>query len=119
MNQLSSWGMTDASICEHLPFHARAVARAPASPGVYLLYRRHRLIYIGLAAAGETIRDHLRSHLSGQRGSCTQSATEFNYEAAQDAVSLYRHYLAVNYGATGGLLPDCNEPYLSVPTYRA
>jgi hypothetical protein len=46
-------------IGEHLPFHARNVTRAPAAPGVYLLYRSHRLIYIGIAAAGATIRERL------------------------------------------------------------
>jgi hypothetical protein len=93
---------------EHVPFHARHVAEAPASPGVYLLYCGHRLIYIGLATEGATIRDLLRHHLCGGGGACTRSATEFDYEASGDAVQLYRHYVAVYLDATGGLLPDCN-----------
>jgi hypothetical protein len=94
---------------EHVAFHGRSVAQAPEAPGVYLLYRGHRLVYIGLAAAGATIRRSLRQHLRGEGGPCTQSATEFDYEASAEPVALYRHYLAVYLDATGGLLPDCNE----------
>jgi hypothetical protein len=98
-----------AQLGEHVPFVPRSVAEAPASPGVYLLYRAHRLIYIGLAAAGATIQERLRYHLRGGGGPCTRSATEFDYETSADPVPLYRHYVAVYLDATGGLLPDCNE----------
>jgi hypothetical protein len=97
-----------ARVGEQMAFHARSVGEAPAAPGVYLLYRGHRLIYIGLAAAGSTIRERLRDHLRGAGGACTRSATEFGYEESADPVSLYRKYLAVYLDATGGLLPDCN-----------
>ena len=97
-----------ARIGEHIPFQARNVAEVPAAPGVYLLYRGHRVVYIGLAAAGATIRERLRFHLRGAGGACTRAATEFDYEPSADPVSLYRHYLAVYLDATGGLLPDCN-----------
>jgi hypothetical protein len=98
-----------ARLGEHVPFVSRSVAEAPASPGVYLLYRGHRLIYIGLAAAGATIHERLRYHLRGDGGPCTRCATEFDYETSADPVALYRHYVAVYLDATGGLLPDCNE----------
>jgi hypothetical protein len=98
-----------AQLGEHVPFVPRSVAQAPASPGVYLLYRAHRLIYIGLAAAGATIQERLRYHLRGGGGPCTRSATEFDYEISADPFALYRHYVAVYRDATGGLLPDCNE----------
>jgi hypothetical protein len=94
---------------EHVPFHARDVDQAPASPGVYLLYRGHRLIYLGVAAGGATIRERLRYHLRGGGGACTRSATEFDCEASADALALYHHYIAVYLDATGGQLPDCNE----------
>jgi hypothetical protein len=94
---------------EQIPFDSRNVAEAPALPGVYLLYRHHRLIYIGLAAAGASIRERLQHHRRGHGGPCTQSATEFDYEASTDPVPLYRHYVAVYLDATGGLMPDCNE----------
>lgn len=101
--------MKAAAIGEHLPFDAHYVATAPAAPGVYLLYDRHRLIYIGLAAADATIRECLRHHLRGERGTCTGSATEFDYEASAEPLPLYGHYLSVYVEATGGLLPECNE----------
>lgn len=98
----------DARIGEHLPFDARSVAHAPAAPGVYLLYRGHRLIYIGVAAGGATIRACLRQHLRGERGRCTGSASEFDYEVSAAPLPLYRHYLGVYLETTAGLLPDCN-----------
>jgi hypothetical protein len=94
---------------ERVPFTPGNLAAVPASPGVYLLYRHHRLIYIGLAAAGGSIREDLRHHLRGAGGTCTRAATEFDYEISQDPVSLYRHYAAVYLDTTGGLLPECNE----------
>jgi hypothetical protein len=94
---------------EPIAFHARNVAEAPAVPGVYLLYRGHRVIYIGVAVAGTTIRERLRYHLRGGGGPCTHSATQFDYEGAADPLPLYGHYLAVYLEASGGLLPDCNE----------
>lgn len=98
-----------ARLGEHVPLDAHGVAAAPASPGVYLLYRGHRLIYIGLATANATIRQCLGHHLRGGGGPCTQSAAEFDYETSRDPLPLYRHYLAVYLHTTGGLLPDCND----------
>ena len=94
---------------EHLPFDARAIAQAPALAGVYLLYRGHRLIYLGLAARGATIRQCLDEHLRGERGPGTAAATEFDYETSAWARGLYRHYMATYMGATGGLMPECND----------
>lgn len=91
------------------PFVSRHVREAPASPGVYLLYRGHRLIYIGLAAAGATIRERLQHHLRGDGGRCTRSATEFDYEPSAEPIPLYRHYVAVYLGTSAGVLPECNE----------
>jgi hypothetical protein len=85
------------------------LASVPASQGVYLLYRHHRLIYIGLAAVGGSIREQLRHHLRGVGGACTRTATEFDYETSVDPVALYRHYVAVYLETSGGLLPECNE----------
>lgn len=93
----------------HLPLDARNVAGSPVSPGVYLLYRDDRLIYIGLAAAGATIRDRLQHHLRGGGGLCTRSATEFDCEASPDPVALYRRYVAAYLATGAGRMPDCNE----------
>ena len=98
-----------ARIGEHVPLEASNVAQAPALPGVYLLYRGHRLIYIGASANGGTIRQDLRRHLDGEGGPCTQRATEFDYEAAADPLPLYWLYVDIYREMTGGLLPDCNE----------
>ena len=93
---------------ERLPLTSGNLAAVPASPGVYLLYRHRRLIYIGLAASA-SIREQLRHHLRGAGGPCTRAATEFDYETSDDPVALYRHYIAVYLDASGGLLPECNE----------
>lgn len=97
------------SLLAHAPFISRHVDLAPPSPGVYLLYRNGRLIYIGLAAAGANIRERLRHHLRGDGGRCTRSATEFDYESSDEPILLYRHYVAVYLGTSAGALPACNE----------
>ena len=89
------------SLGEHAPFNARSVGEAPALPGVYLLYRGHRLIYIGLASAGSTIQECLQQHLCGESSASTSAATEFDYEISVAAPQLYRHYLAVYMTASG------------------
>ena len=94
---------------EHVAFTEQGVADAPAMPGVYLLYCQHRLIYIGLAPPGSTIRRCLAEHLRGERGACTAAATEFDYESSVCATRLYRHYMAIYLEATGGLIPECND----------
>jgi hypothetical protein len=94
---------------ERLAFIPANLGSAPASPGVYLLYRHHQLIYIGLAAGGANIREQLRQHLRGLGGPCTRAATEFDYETSSDPVALYRHYVAVYVDISGGVLPECNE----------
>jgi hypothetical protein len=97
------------SLLAHAPFVSRHVDAAPASSGVFLLYRSGRLIYIGLAGPGASIRECLRQHLRGEGGPCTRLANEFDYEASTDPVSLYRHYVAVYLGTSAGRLPDCNQ----------
>jgi hypothetical protein len=97
------------SLHAHAPFVSRHVDEAPASPGVFILYRRGRLVYIGLAGPGSSIRERLREHLLGRAGSCTRSATEFDFEASPYPVSLYRQYFAVYLGTSAGRLPECNE----------
>jgi hypothetical protein len=87
-------------------FHTAFVeALAPDTPGVYALYSGG-VIYYGRSDV--SVRDRLRSHLSGAEGSCTQNASEFNTEATYSAAAreeqLLREHLAW-YGA----LPRCNE----------
>jgi hypothetical protein len=93
------------------PFDARHVASAPLRAGVYLLYGGHRLIHIGIAAPGTTIRGELLRHLRGANAG-TRAATDFDCEASADPLALYQHYLAVYLDATGGVLPECHEARL-------
>jgi hypothetical protein len=61
---------------------------------VYLLYRGERLIHIGFAARGVTIRGELLRHLRGADPG-TRSATDFDCEPSASPQALYQHYLAV------------------------
>lgn len=91
------------------PFTDAAVEIAPASPGVYLLYRSGRLVYIGVAVNGSGLRQELESHLRGAYGGCTQAATAFLYELTADPIGLHRQYLRAHKAQYGGRLPACNE----------
>ena len=75
------------------PFDAHNVSEAPATSGVYFLYTGQRLVYIGVAANGATIRERLQHHLRGEDGTCREPATEFSYEPARDPLPLYWTYV--------------------------
>jgi hypothetical protein len=90
------------------PFTEAAVDVSPAAPGVYLLYQDGRLIYVGVAVNGSSIRQELASHLSGACGECTCRATAFLYEIAADPLRLHRYYVAAHRQRYGGRLPPCN-----------
>jgi len=95
------------------PFTDASVETSPASPGVYLLYKSGRLVYIGLAVNGSGIRAELESHRHGAHGRCTQAATAFLFELAADPVALHRRYLGAHRARYGGRLPPCNERELA------
>jgi hypothetical protein len=80
------------------PFDAHNVSEAPATSGVYFLYTGQRLVYIGVAANGATIRERLQHHLRGEDGTCREPATEFSYEPARDPLPLYWTYVNVYRG---------------------
>jgi hypothetical protein len=90
------------------PFTDAAVDLSPTAPGVYLLYKDGRLIYIGAAVNGSGIRQELQGHLTGVHGACTSAATAFIYEPAADPLRLHRRYLA-EHRSRYGRLPACNE----------
>ena len=75
------------------PFDAHNVSEAPATSGVYFLYTGQRLVYIGVAANGATIRERLQHHLRDEDGTCREPATEFAYEPARDPLPLYWTYV--------------------------
>jgi hypothetical protein len=91
------------------PFTDAAIDISPAAPGVYLLYRNGRLIYIGVAVNGAGIRRELESHRRGAYGECTRHATAFLYELARDPRARHRRYLNAHRNRYGGRLPPCNE----------
>ena len=91
------------------PFTDAAIDLSPTAPGVYMLYQNGRLLYIGLAVNGSSIRDELASHRLGARRECTRDATAFTYELARDPRALHRRYLAAHRERYGGRLPAGNE----------
>lgn len=98
-----------SSSSEAIAFDEAKVRSAPNSPGVYFLSRAHRVIFVGVAVHGTTIRRELLQHLRGERGACTQTASEFEYDCSPNPRALYWFYLEKYGMRTGGLLPECNE----------
>jgi hypothetical protein len=98
-----------SSSSEAIAFDEAGVGSAPSSPGVYFLSRAHRVIFIGVAGHGTSIRRELLLHLRGERGPCTQTATEFEYDRSPNPRALYRFYLEKYSLRSGGPLPECNE----------
>jgi hypothetical protein len=90
------------------PFTDAAIAISPAASGVYLLYSKGRLIYIGVAVNGSGIRQELESHRGGAYGKCTQGASAFIYELARDPIARHRQYLHTHREQHGGRVPRCN-----------
>lgn len=93
---------------EAIAFTETNVERAPVSRGVYFLSRANRVIFIGVASDGTSIREELLRHLRGERGPCTRAASEFEYDSSPNPRALYYFYLESYLGRTGGLPPECN-----------
>ena len=85
------------------------VKQSPHKVGIYLLYRASRLIYVGMAVPGDTIMACLLDHHSGSRGSCTQAATEFEFEVNSNPAALHHRYLSAHAERNAGKWPECNE----------
>ena len=101
---------------EAIAFDEANVEKAPASPGVYFLSRRHRVIFIGVATDGTTIREQLLRHLRGGRGPCTRAASEFEYDCSPNPRVLYWFYVDKYGQRTGGPPPEGNEAGGPPPT---
>lgn len=69
------------------------IAEAPTAQGAYRLYKDTRVIYVGMAAGGATLRSELNRHARGHFGALSQAATHFDYRVADDAQEAYRVYL--------------------------
>jgi hypothetical protein len=67
-------------------FTSKNVDHAPDKPGVYALYYGDEIIYYGWAQGDTvTIRSRLQSHKSGREGACTEKATHYRREVADNA----------------------------------
>jgi len=84
------------------------VKQSAQESGVYLLYRASRLIYVGIAAQGDTILACLLAHHGGDRGACTQAATEFEYEMSANPAPLRHRHLSAYAERNAGQWPECN-----------
>jgi hypothetical protein len=79
---------------------ARLAQGSPPSPGVYRLYCGKRILHVGMAAGGATLRSELLAHARGEYGAATQSADRVDWEVAPDAAFAYRRFLSVFASAT-------------------
>jgi hypothetical protein len=84
------------------------VGKAPRKHGVYALYQKGTVIYIGRASQeGVTIRGMLRRHLEGRQGPATAAATHYKREPSQRAKARTRELLKEHVTAHAKL-PRCN-----------
>ena len=102
----SSFSTTSASATLFTP---ERVALAPTATGVYFLYRHGRVIYVGVAVQGSSLRQELERHLQGKYGTATRVATAFDYELTRDPVVASGEYLRAHMARHRGRLPSCNE----------
>jgi hypothetical protein len=84
------------------------ISNSPTDIGVYALYERGELIYIGKGDGKGGIRSRLRSHKRGDEGRCTQRATSYRRERCSDP-SAREVYLQEEYLKRYGRLPRCND----------
>ncbi len=90
-------------------FTAANIALVPEQAGVYGLYDGDETIYYGRAQGGTVaIRSRLEDHNSGREGSCTQSATGFNWESISSPASREKELLE-EHERLHGRLPKCND----------
>ena len=106
--RLLSWWRQPRQLCAD-PFTAEGVSLAPRAPGIYMLYRSGRLIYVGMAERRGGIRAKLEAHRRGDHGACTRAATAFLYELAADPARAQREYLLARMARHGGRPPLCNQ----------
>ncbi len=91
------------------PFAPELIAGAPNAAGVYALWERAELIYIGWAAGGPvTIRSRLIEHYTGQGDPWTQYATHYAWEL-NDRPHARELELLKEYEAAFLRLPRCNQ----------
>lgn len=100
---------------KYIPFTKENVDKAPAKHGVYELYDKdngnYELIYIGKASGkGVTIRSRLQSHLRGDEGPCTKTATHYRRKEMMAAAAILWEEVALQeYEEAHKRLPRCND----------
>ncbi len=83
--------------------------KVPNEAGVYVLYQRGSLIYIGRSGGGSTtLRSRLKDHKAGREGPCTQEAIAYRREVTSTPVSREKQLVDEYYNAHGQL-PKCND----------
>lgn len=89
---------------------SRLAEASPPSPGVYRLYCGERIVHVGMAAGGATLRSEILAHARGEYGPATQSADHVDWEVSPDAALAYRRFLSVfasaTYDASGSDAPS-------------
>lgn len=103
--------MLDLLHCVRYPFTPEALAFAPESPGVYVLFDKGEPIYVGSTATepGRTLRRCIAAHFDGPHGSCTTHPTPTHYaweislSSEAQAKRILEHHKAQH-----GRLPRCN-----------
>jgi len=89
------------------PFTKQEVDRAPESQGVFGLYDGNsQPIYYGRSET--SIRARLQRHFSGAEGSCTRSASNFDWELTNSPM-LREEELLEEHKSAFGRLPKCND----------
>ncbi|MGQ0653236.1 MAG: hypothetical protein ACT4P4_13380 [Betaproteobacteria bacterium] len=79
------------------------IATAPDKAGVYFIYSGRRLVFIGLAPRGASIRRDLERHLAPGR-----EGLAFKCLATHDPVPVYRNSMVRYVEAHDGALPPWN-----------
>ncbi len=94
---------------EKLQFNELSIMLLPDKHGIYFLFDREEIIYIGRAhGTGVSIPSRLTDHLKGKDGDCTKNASHFAYEVCSDPVNKEKELLAT-FKLQTGELPRCNE----------
>jgi hypothetical protein len=93
-----------------LAFTEMNIKRAPATAGIYALYRDGEVIYYGHALGGETtIQSRLKNHIAGRDTPGTRNAMTFTWESCPDPGAREAALLA-EFQQAHSSLPRCNVP---------
>ncbi len=83
------------------------VAQVPELPGVFAIWEKEEVVYIGRAVRPATLRAILEEHLRGQH-SCTARASHYAWQLSFEPARKERELLAA-YRTRHGAFPRCNR----------